>query len=221
MRLHEVLASQTFAPVIKEITPENNCNINLSPSQKRLLNLSDITTEALWNVVFPLIEENNCTYGWGGYMENRNLYQRSSHFGAGESRSVHLGIDIWSKKLIDIYAPVDGVVHSCGNNEGYGNYGGTIILEHKVENIRFFTLYGHMSIKAVLHNTPGKPISAGDKIGRLGDIHENGDWPPHLHFQIIMDMEGYSGDYPGVCYLHEKEKYERNCPDPNLILKFD
>jgi hypothetical protein len=53
---------------------------------------------------------------------------------------------------------------------------------------------------------------------------ENARWPPHLHFQIVIDMEipiaiGKKGDYPGVCKLSEKEKYLNNCLDPDLILQ--
>ncbi|RYZ44700.1 MAG: peptidase M23, partial [Chitinophagaceae bacterium] len=44
-------------------------------------------------------------------------------------------------------------------------------------------------------------------------------WPPHLHFQIIKDMHGWKGDYPGVCRFSEKEAYLQNCPDADLILQ--
>jgi peptidoglycan LD-endopeptidase LytH len=47
---------------------------------------------------------------------------------------------------------------------------------------------------------------------------ENGNWPPHLHFQLIADMEGWKGDYPGVCKYSEREKWLGNCPDPDLVL---
>ena len=47
---------------------------------------------------------------------------------------------------------------------------------------------------------------------------ENGNWPPHLHFQIIEDMELKEGDYPGVCTSANREKYLANCPNPDLIL---
>ncbi|MEP6913389.1 MAG: response regulator, partial [bacterium] len=46
----------------------------------------------------------------------------------------------------------------------------------------------------------------------------NGDWPPHLHFQIIEDMRVHEGDYPGVCSISERAKYLNNCPNPDLIL---
>lgn len=56
-------------------------------------------------------------------------------------------------------------------------------------------------------------------IGHFGEPAENGDWPPHLHFQVIHDMEFKKGDYPGVCSISERERYLKNCPDPDLILK--
>jgi hypothetical protein len=55
-------------------------------------------------------------------------------------------------------------------------------------------------------------------VGEVGDLQENGSWPPHLHFQIITDaMEGVV-DYPGVAAPSERERYLERCPDPNLIL---
>ena len=50
-------------------------------------------------------------------------------------------------------------------------------------------------------------------------LEVNGDYPPHLHFQIINDLQGNFGDYLGVCSANELDFYKENCPDPNLILK--
>jgi peptidoglycan LD-endopeptidase LytH len=55
-------------------------------------------------------------------------------------------------------------------------------------------------------------------IGHIGTPEENGDWPPHLHFQVIEDMECKMGDYPGVCSKKERDRYLQNCPDPDLVL---
>jgi hypothetical protein len=49
----------------------------------------------------------------------------------------------------------------------------------------------------------------------------NGDYAPHLHFQIIIDMENKKGDYPGVCSSKTLAFYLQNCPDPNLLLKIN
>ena len=56
-------------------------------------------------------------------------------------------------------------------------------------------------------------------IGNLGVASVNGDYAPHLHFQIIRDLEDNFGDYPGVASENNIPFYKRNCPDPNLLLK--
>jgi murein DD-endopeptidase MepM/ murein hydrolase activator NlpD len=66
----------------------------------------------------------------------------------------------------------------------------------------------------------GNQIEKGQLIASFGNEDENGHWPPHLHFQLMFDMEGCFGDYPGVGKYSEKEKYLQNIPDPNLILGF-
>ena len=95
----------------------------------------------------------------------------------------------------------------------------TVILQHQLETKVFYTLYGHLSFKDLTPLKEGKFIIRGDTIGHFGEPKENGDWPPHLHFQVIRDMRIHKGDYPGVCSLSEREKYLDNCPDPDLILQ--
>jgi len=87
-----------------------------------------------------------------------------------------------------------------------------------LDGIAFHTLYGHVSLKDLAPLQEGKYISRGELLAHFGEPHENGDWPPHLHFQIIEDMELKKGDYPGVCSKPELEKYLNNCPDPDLVL---
>ena len=43
----------------------------------------------------------------------------------------------------------------------------------------------------------GDRIKAGDIFAEFGIPAENGHWPPHLHFQLIADLQGWKGDYPG------------------------
>jgi len=52
----------------------------------------------------------------------------------------------------------------------------------------------------------------------LGKENENGNWPTHLHLQIIADMNGHQGDFPGVSNLADRDNYLKCCPNPNLIL---
>jgi len=82
----------------------------------------------------------------------------------------------------------------------------------------FCTLYGHLSRDSLSGLQPGQVVTPKSAIARVGSSGENGAWPPHLHFQIIHDMEGRRGDYPGVCAVRDRDKYLENCPDPNTVL---
>ena len=82
----------------------------------------------------------------------------------------------------------------------------------------FYTLYGHLSKDSLSNLKVGQTFTKGQQIGNIGNYPENGNWPPHLHFQIILDMLGLSGDYPGVAYHDEREIWKSICPDPSLFL---
>lgn len=173
------------------------------------------------------------TYGIGGYKEDRILYKRSNLFdtvaaegkqiakvGETESmgRSIHLGVDIWGPAGTTVFLPLGGMVHSLAYNENFGDYGATIIMQHQLDTISFHTLYGHVSLTDLAQLHEGKYMSRGEIIAHFGEPHENGNWPPHLHLQVIGDMNLKEGDYPGVCNLKESDRYFRNCPDADLIL---
>lgn len=157
-------------------------------------------------------------FGIGGYKENRVLYNRSDMFAGEESRSIHLGVDVWGPDGTAVYAALDGTVHSFANNDNFGDYGATIILSHRLESVVFHTLYGHLSLADISGLREGDLISKGMLFAHFGAPAENGNWPPHLHFQIIYDMMENKGDHPGVCKPSEMAFYTSNCPDADLIL---
>jgi very-short-patch-repair endonuclease len=138
--------------------------------------------------------------------------------GLGMGRSLHLGIDIWGKPYTKVIAPLNGIVHSFAFNNAFGDYGATIILTHNLDGESFHTLYGHLSLNSIKNIQEGDVVRKGDVIAEFGIPFENGQWPPHLHFQIIKDLQGMKGDYPGVCAVSEKEFYLNNCPDADLIV---
>jgi peptidoglycan LD-endopeptidase LytH len=165
---------------------------------------------------------NKALYGIGGYCEHRTIYSRSRLFDgeAGEEpRRFHLGIDIWGKAYTPIAAPLDAIVHSLGFNNNPGDYGATIILQHTIEDTSFYTLYGHLTLESIDNLKEGDQVRKEQSFTAFGQPSENGHWPPHLHFQVIQDMQHYKGDYPGVCKFSEREKYKANCPDPDIILQ--
>jgi len=164
---------------------------------------------------------NNCKYGIGGYMEYRTIYSRSAHFDTeDEPRRLHLGVDIWAKAGTSVYSPLQGKIHSFNDNNNFGDYGPTIILAHNLDGLKLYSLYGHLNQESLCGLSVGMPVNSNQKIGEFGHINENGHWPPHLHFQLMFDMQGKIGDYPGVCRYSEKDMYIKNIPDPQLILQF-
>lgn len=164
-------------------------------------------------------------YGIGGYAEHRTVYNSSKVFDAEmpgeEPRRLHLGTDIWGKPNSAVIAPLNGLVHSFAFNNRFGDYGSTIILSHCLDGISFYTLYGHLSLNSIKNIQEGDRIDKGDLFAEFGIPAENGSWPPHLHFQIIVDIGEWSGDYPGVCKFSEKEKWLLNSPDPDSILQLN
>ena len=167
----------------------------------------------------------NALYGIGGYNEHRTLYSRSKVFDAAkpgeEPRRLHLGTDIWGLAGTPVHAFMGGRIHSFAFNNQYGDYGATLILLHQLEGVPFYTLYGHLSLKDIENITASQYVVRGQEIAHFGKPEENGQWPPHLHFQIIVQMGIKDGDYPGVCKYSEREKYLSNCPDPDLILQMN
>jgi peptidoglycan LD-endopeptidase LytH len=209
-----------FHPVVDfDPAKEKLFHFDLTEANKALNADIIADTNLFAEYVNHTLKANKAKYGIGGYKENRKLYSRSDLFGGEESRSVHLGIDIWGPAGTPVYAALGGMVHSFAYNDHFGDYGATIILLHQSETVAFHTLYGHLSLADISTLHEGAYITRGQVIGRFGLPAENGNWPPHLHFQIIHNLYLKEGDYPGVCKPSEAEAYLANCPDADLILK--
>ena len=155
----------------------------------------------------------------GGYNEHRKWYQRyPDRFGEGENaRCIHLGMDVWAPAGTPLYAPMDARIHSWANNAGTGNYGPTLVLELTHQGEPLYALFGHLA-EADCANWNREGFKAGEVIAHLGAPRENGGWAPHVHVQLMRDMEGWKGDYVGVCTLNERARMLANCPDPGWML---
>lgn len=178
-------------------------------------------TQAFTEWINKQLHAHDARYGIGGYAEHRTIYNRSTVFdspGGEEPRRLHLGIDIWGAPRTAVMAPLDGIVHSFAFNDRFGDYGATIILTHRVNERSFHSLYGHLSLNSIRNLSEGQRIEKGEHFAEFGVQLENGQWPPHLHFQLIADLQDHKGDYPGVCRFSEREQWLSNCPDPDLVL---
>ncbi|PKP74878.1 MAG: 4-aminobutyrate aminotransferase [Alphaproteobacteria bacterium HGW-Alphaproteobacteria-6] len=159
----------------------------------------------------------------GLYGEDRDVYKGDQFRtpASPEWRSQHLGIDIFIAAGARLHAPLPGRVVSVVDNDAPYDYGPTVILEHRAGagGPAFWSLYGHLSRQTLDILRPGQEVAAGDLIGLVGDHDVNGGWSPHLHFQIITDRLGQSGEFPGVGQPSLWPLWSRIAPDPNLILR--
>lgn len=222
--IEEVLkASATgFHPVVPWQKGDRLLLMDFTAANEELTDAILESTQLFSDYVNKKLHGAGARYGVGGYNEHRTVYSRSKVFDApdgGEPRRLHLGTDIWGKPYTKVMAPLDGIVHSFAFNNAFGDYGATIILTHQLDGVVFHTLYGHLSLNSLKNLQEGDGVRKGEVFCELGIPFENGQWPPHLHFQIIRDMEGWQGDYPGVCAFSQREQYLANCPDADLILQ--
>lgn len=193
---------------------------DFTENNKELLQIDLSDIKSFTDYIESKLKKGGWRMGAGGYGEDRILYKRSSLFtGSSEPRSVHFAVDLWLPARTPVFAPIAGKIHSFQDNRHFLDYGPTIILEHLLDNVRFYTLYGHLSRDSLKDIFAGQEIKQGSKIAEIGDNVENGQWPPHLHFQVITDMLGKKGDFPGVVRPSEKKDYLMICPNPNLMLQ--
>jgi 4-aminobutyrate aminotransferase-like enzyme/Ser/Thr protein kinase RdoA (MazF antagonist) len=180
-------------------------------------------TGPLTAAIFAAMREAGVAVGIGRYDEARGIYLAgifgSSERPTDERRTVHLGIDLFVEPGSPVHAPLGGVVHALANNATRQDYGPLVILGHETdEGVSFYTLYGHLTEDTLGGLEVGRRVEAGQVIGRVGAPPTNGDWPPHAHVQIILDLLDKGGAFPGVAYPSQRAVWTALSPDPNLLL---
>jgi len=181
-------------------------------------NSNFIDIQPFTRTIDQLLAEAEAGFGVGGYGECRPVYTTDAYLQTGNQgprwRTCHLGLDVWGPAYTPVRAPLAGVVHSFQNNTADRDYGPAIILEHRQDNCTFYTLYGHLSAESLEGLQVGQTIGRGQAFAAFGAPPVNGNWPPHLHFQVILDLYGQAGDFPGVAFPEEAPLWLSNCPDP-------
>jgi 4-aminobutyrate aminotransferase-like enzyme/Ser/Thr protein kinase RdoA (MazF antagonist) len=216
---------EVAAPVLDQDLRTEPCHVfDLSVSSTFLgADPHNAETPALTEAIERKLKEVNCAVGIGRYDEPRLLYT-SSLFGnssnpTDERRTIHLGIDLFVPAGSNVYAPLDGTIHTVAYNPAPLDYGTVVIVKHAIDDAEeFFTLYGHLSRETLENVAVGQRVVKGQLLARIGAAHENGGWPPHLHFQIIADLLEQNENFPGVAAASERQIWKALCPDPNLLL---
>ncbi|WP_223648526.1 peptidoglycan DD-metalloendopeptidase family protein [Hymenobacter psoromatis] len=212
----------TFAPILPScsLAGPGVARLDFTAANPRLSHPERLRDTAVFDaLVRDMLTEQQATIGIGGYLENRVIYRRSPHFDdVTAPRSLHLGVDVWVPAGTPVATPLPAVVHSLADNTNFGDYGPTVILQHDLEGVTFFSLYGHLTRTDLPGLAAGQALAAGQVFAHVGPYPENGDWPPHLHCQLIADMQGRWGDFPGVAPASERDYWAELCPDAMLIL---
>ncbi|HEY8152347.1 MAG TPA: aminotransferase class III-fold pyridoxal phosphate-dependent enzyme, partial [Vicinamibacteria bacterium] len=217
------LAAQDAAPVLPGVDLKTAPVLDLGVGS-RLLGADPAAAEtgALTRTIFGAMERAGAVVAVGRYDEPRLLYS-SALFGSGtpidERRTVHLGVDLFVSPGSEVHAPLDGVVHVVANSQADLDYGPLVILLHSADGKTFFTLYGHLSLDSLGSLAVGQRVRRGEPFARVGTSDENGGWPPHVHFQVILDLLDQDADFPGVAYAGERALWTSLSPDPNVILR--
>ena len=211
-------------PVVEE-DPERAVVFDLSVGSPVFSSPEEATdTAAMTRKLFGAMRSKGARLGVGRYDEARLLYASDAFAQPSdeqpERRTVHLAHDLFMEPGSAVLAPLPGCVRSVRDNAARLDYGPTVILEHAPAGVpAFFTLYGHLSRASTAHWMAGDSVARGDRVGEIGPAPENGDWPPHVHFQIIADLLDAEGDFPGVAPAAARAAWLSLCPDPNLILR--
>ena len=216
----------SFAPIMgRDLDLSTALVFDLSVgSPDRALLGGSVDVDELTRDIFQQMETAKAHAGIGRYNEARQVYTADQFVmdfdEMPERRTIHLGLDIFLPAGSPVYAPLEGTVHSFQNNTQPMDYGPCIILEHAVDDsaLVFYTLYGHLSVESLTGLYEGKRIGKGERFAALGDPSVNGGWPPHLHFQIVADMLGNKGDFPGVGGPGLRNVWLSLSPDPNAIV---
>ena len=135
---------------------------------------------------------------------------------AEEGRTIHLGIDIFSKNLEPVYAPCDGEIVMTGFEEGGHSFGHFIILKPDPKITENYIFLGHLS-----KNLPSKgPVKKGQKIANLGDYvdGENGGWSRHLHVQLLRDLPKDNIIPPGYSSKENLTQKMLEYPNPSFLV---
>ncbi len=214
------LRGHSFAPILGfELNTTNSATLDFGMNSRLLARVRELADPSAYSEPLRHALGDGIT-GIGHYNELRPIYLEDifavDHH---ERRTVHLGADLFAPANAPIHAPLAGTVYSLRDHKAEQDFGPTLILKHEIANdLCFFTLYGHLAGETLDRWVVGQDVHAGDLLAHVGNYPRNGNWSPHLHFQIIVDLLE-EDNFPGVCSPKLRHLYTSLCPDPNLILQ--
>ncbi len=216
-------AGNLSSPIGTPLTPANCIVVDLSVGSTDVASPHHLANHQVFgDLISEKLDAAGVKIGIGRYNEPRLIYRSDQYLThAAESRTIHLAIDLFVESGTPVLSVYDGIVHSFQDNAKPLDNGPTIVIEHQTtpNGPPFFILYSHLSRDSLEGLTVGKAVKKNEQIGKVGVYPENGGWPPHLHFQLIVDMMDQKGDLYGVAPQSKRNVWLSICPNPNLILQ--
>ncbi|MFT5501738.1 MAG: hypothetical protein ACI88G_001877 [Woeseiaceae bacterium] len=213
------LQSPKFAPA--PIIRTDGRAIVLDLSRGRQLQGQDIVgldVDMLGEVIDTTMREAGTAFAFGRYGEPRELYSNDDFYEDGEARTIHLGIDLFCNVDTPVYTPLKGTIELVANNDRELDYGPMVVVRHDIVDIgSMYTLYGHLSLDTLERVKTGQTVAAGEQIAAIGSPPGNGNWPPHLHMQVVVDMLGRGRNFPGVVTKSEQDYWFGISPSPAVF----
>ena len=179
--------------------------------------INNLGVEEFSTLINEVMHEAETDFAFGRYAEPRELYSTENFVSdeTGEGRTIHMGLDLFCAADTAVHAPLDGTVELLGNNARELDYGPMIVLRHATDTGQiFYTLYGHLSLDTLGTIEQGQEVRAGEQIASVGAPPHNGNWPPHLHLQLVLDLMSLDAEFPGVACRSQQDYWLTLSPSP-------
>lgn len=216
----QFFASPGLAPAVVIETDGKAIVLDLTASGRLLRDEPPgISVERLGELIDAEMQRAGTGFAFGRYGEQRGLYDNDNFAdkASSERRTIHMGIDLFCAAGTPVHSPLDAQVQIIANNTAELDYGPMLVLKHSAGRREFFSLYGHLELDSIAGLQTGQAVSAGQAIARVGSPPENGNWPPHLHFQLILDLLWLNKDFPGVAYPSQRDVWLTLSPSPAVF----
>jgi murein DD-endopeptidase MepM/ murein hydrolase activator NlpD len=121
---------------------------------------------------------------------------------------LHEGMDIkplqrdaGGEPLDAVRAIAPGVVVHASQVAGYSNYGRYVVVEHRFDGCKYYSLYGHLSSISV---RPGQHVQQRDQLGVMGHTGEGlNQARAHVHLELNLMLSRHFEGWHAASFKNE------------------